>query len=109
MNSGKDNKHSVPPNVNMLTDCSLTELMNRCAEKGMNNILVEAGHKLAGSFLKEDLVDEIVIYIAAKLMGNNAMGLFDINVSNMSDCPELSLQSLRQFGDDIRLVYQPKK
>ena len=69
--------------------------------------LVEAGHKLAARFLKEKLVDEIVIYMAPKLMGNNAMGLFDLNVLQMDDCPTLQLQDIRQFNDDIRLIYHP--
>jgi len=97
------------PNVITVEDSSLTDLVSQCADKGMNNILIEAGHKLAGQFLQRQLVDEIIIYQAPKLMGNSAMGLFDLNVENMSECPELILKDVRQFEDDIRLIYYPKK
>lgn len=95
------------PNVKVIAVMDLEDLINYCAKEGMNNILLEAGHKLAGEFLKQNLIDEIIIYIAPKLMGDHAMGLFELNILNMKDCPKLTLKDIRQFGDDIRLTYVP--
>jgi len=92
-------------NITTIENLSLAQLVNHCADEGMNNILVEAGHKLAGKFLQQKLVDEIIIYQAPKLMGSNAKGLFDLNIEKMSECPELILKDIRQFGDDIRFIY----
>jgi len=86
----------------------LTKLIESCALDGMNHILIEAGHRLAGQFFQQNLVDELIVYMAPKLMGNRAMGLLDLEVAKMQDCPQLELKDLRQFGDDIRLVYQRK-
>jgi len=96
-------------NITVIENLPLAKLVSQCADKGMNNILVEAGHKLTGQYLKKELVDEVIIYQAPKLMGSNAIGLFDLNVGKMSECPELILKDVRQFGDDIRFIYHPKK
>jgi len=105
----KNKKNLNSQNIEVINEESIETLLSRCASNDMSCVLVEAGHKLAGKFLKEKLVDEIVIYIAPKLMGNDAIGLFDMRVSQMDNCPELNLQDIRQFGSDIRLTYHPKK
>ncbi|TQV85298.1 bifunctional diaminohydroxyphosphoribosylaminopyrimidine deaminase/5-amino-6-(5-phosphoribosylamino)uracil reductase RibD [Aliikangiella coralliicola] len=85
---------------------SLSEMLKYFAEQqGMNNLLLESGHQLAGEFLKQQLIDELVVYVAPKLMGNQAMGLFDLNINKMQITPELHLLDLRRIGDDIRLTY----
>lgn len=101
---------SVQPdnsNIETVQKQSLQELIDFCALQGMNNVLVEAGHKLAGQFIQQKLVDEIIIYVAPKLMGNAGPGLFDLQVAEMTKCPELRLNSVDQFGDDLRLIYTP--
>ncbi|MFT6733984.1 MAG: diaminohydroxyphosphoribosylaminopyrimidine deaminase [Polaribacter sp.] len=83
----------------------LRSFVKYCAENEVNKLLIEAGHKLAGVFIKEHLVDEIVVYVAPKLMGINAMGLIDINIEKMVDCPKFQLKNVKQFGEDVRLTY----
>ncbi len=83
----------------------LNAMVKYCANNEINNLLVEAGHQLAGAFIKEHLIDELVVYIAPKLMGLNAMGLIDINIEKMSDCPTFKLKGVKQFGEDVRLTY----
>ncbi|MCW9000423.1 MAG: bifunctional diaminohydroxyphosphoribosylaminopyrimidine deaminase/5-amino-6-(5-phosphoribosylamino)uracil reductase RibD [Kangiellaceae bacterium] len=77
--------------------------LNSC---GMNNVLIEAGHKLAGEFLQAGLIDELVIYQAPKLMGDQGKGLFELNIESMSDVHNLKLTDLTQIGSDIRLTLQ---
>ncbi len=84
---------------------SLENLLSYFAEKNIHNLLIEAGHNLAGEFLKANLIDELVVYMAPKLMGNQAKGLFNLAIDNMSDTNELVLNDLRHLGDDIRLTY----
>lgn len=93
--------------IELLDKSSLLQLLRLCADRGFNQVLVEAGHQLAGSFIAEGLVDEIIVYIAPKLMGNNAMGLLELNVESMKNCPPLKLIDIRQLGDDLRLTYVP--
>ena len=43
-----------------------------------NDVLIEAGPTLSGSFIRAGLVDELVVYIAPKLLGSDAKPLFEI-------------------------------
>lgn len=99
---------SPAKNIRLIESLGLEAILLELSTDEVNHVLVEAGHQLAGQFLKQGLVDELVIYMAPKLMGSNALGLFQLDVGKMDECPELELISLRQFGNDIRLVYQPK-
>jgi diaminohydroxyphosphoribosylaminopyrimidine deaminase/5-amino-6-(5-phosphoribosylamino)uracil reductase len=100
------NEIPTADNVNHLVNFnSLALQLEYFAQLGMNNLLLEAGHKLAGEYLKQGLVDEFVIYMAPKLMGKSAMPLFDLEVENMQCTPMLKLKDIRQFGDDVRLTY----
>jgi len=83
----------------------LSAIVKYCANNEINNLLVEAGHQLAGAFISENLVDELIVYVAPKLMGINAMGLIDIKIEKMNDCPKFKLKDVKQFGEDVRLTY----
>ena len=56
------------------------EILQILTEKyQLNNILLEAGQTLNGSFLQQNLIDEMIIYFAAKFLGNNSRGMFSQN------------------------------
>jgi diaminohydroxyphosphoribosylaminopyrimidine deaminase/5-amino-6-(5-phosphoribosylamino)uracil reductase len=100
--STKDHVTSLP------SVTSPEKLLNYCAKNTINNLLIEAGRNLAGEFLKNNLIDELVIYMAPKLMGSEGKGLFNLNIEHMADTKMLDLKDLRQFGDDIRFTYTLK-
>ncbi len=86
----------------------LQALVARLAEAGVNELLVEAGPLLAGSFFRANLIDELVVYMAPKLMGSSAQGLLHMpEISTMAKAKPLELQDIRMVGNDIRLTYQP--
>jgi len=70
-----------------------------------NEVLVECGAELAGAFIQAGLVDEIVHYMAAKLMGSDARPMAVMPIDVMQDVVSLSLKDLRQLGDDIRFTW----
>ncbi len=71
----------------------------------INQLWVEAGATLASSLLKEQLVDEIVLYLAPKLMGSDGRGLFGaLGLESMADIIELDITDIRKVGADIRIV-----
>ncbi|NVK30683.1 MAG: bifunctional diaminohydroxyphosphoribosylaminopyrimidine deaminase/5-amino-6-(5-phosphoribosylamino)uracil reductase RibD [Gammaproteobacteria bacterium] len=73
---------------------------------GINFVHLEAGAKLAGGFLQSGLVDELVVYLAPKLMGHRAFPAFEIGSPNaMADLSRWSLHDCTQFGDDLKLTY----
>ncbi|QRV25362.1 bifunctional diaminohydroxyphosphoribosylaminopyrimidine deaminase/5-amino-6-(5-phosphoribosylamino)uracil reductase RibD [Marinomonas foliarum] len=86
----------------------LLDAMEQLADSGINEVLLEAGAELAGGFLAAGLIDEIVVYMAPKLLGSSARPLFKLPLDEMDEAVELTLKSVRQVGQDVRLVYQPR-
>ena len=87
----------------------LKELMRELGRRQINTLWVEAGANLAGSLIDAKLVDELIIYIAPKLLGDNARGLCQLpNLTQLADAPLWQLNELEQIGDDIKLTYTPK-
>ncbi|MBF0265401.1 MAG: bifunctional diaminohydroxyphosphoribosylaminopyrimidine deaminase/5-amino-6-(5-phosphoribosylamino)uracil reductase RibD [Gammaproteobacteria bacterium] len=83
----------------------LNQLMDELSSMSHNSVLLESGKSLAGSLLSEKLVNEIVLYIAPTLLGNEARGLFDLpQLQFLKDAPKLSIKDLRQIGPDIRII-----
>ncbi|MED5525045.1 MAG: bifunctional diaminohydroxyphosphoribosylaminopyrimidine deaminase/5-amino-6-(5-phosphoribosylamino)uracil reductase RibD [Pseudomonadota bacterium] len=73
----------------------------------VNSVLVEAGAKLAGAFLSEGLVDELVLYLAPTLMGDVSRGLVELPVfTDMAQAPRFTIKDVRQVGNDIRLTLE---
>jgi diaminohydroxyphosphoribosylaminopyrimidine deaminase/5-amino-6-(5-phosphoribosylamino)uracil reductase len=95
---------SVPLDTLGLLDLKET-LSTLSKQHDINHIWVEAGATLARSLIEQQLVDEIVLYLAPKLMGSDGRGLFGaLGLENMSDVLELHITDLRQVGSDIRVV-----
>jgi len=78
------------------------------AEREINEVLLECGPTLAGSFLAAELVDELVLYIAPHLMGDSARGLFHLpGLQRMRDRIALEWLDVRQVGDALRVTARP--
>jgi len=87
----------------------LPAILRRLGELEINEVWVEAGPTLNGALLSAGLVDEIIVYLAASVLGTSARGMFDIPpLTDLAARPELKLQSVRHLGDDLRLIYTPK-
>ena len=79
-------------------------LMQELAGRGINELHVEAGYKLSGSLLAEGMIDELLLYMAPTLMGNAAMGMFELPVfTEMNQAVSLTIQQLDFVGQDIRV------
>lgn len=90
------------------TGVDLHILMQKLADEGMNEVLIEAGSTLNGALLQAGLVDELVIYMAPKLMGDNARGLFHLpGLEKMTQAIELDITDIRAVGKDWRVTATP--
>lgn len=87
----------------------LAALVSALAQRGCNELLVEAGAGLAGAFVGAGLVDELVCYIAPKLFGCQARPMFDLPVETIDAHLALSMSDCRQIGEDLRLTFSPDK
>ncbi|WP_438462792.1 bifunctional diaminohydroxyphosphoribosylaminopyrimidine deaminase/5-amino-6-(5-phosphoribosylamino)uracil reductase RibD [Marinomonas sp. PE14-40] len=85
----------------------LVAAMESLADQGINEVLVETGAVLAGSFLQEGLVDEVVLYMAPKLLGSNARPLMQLPLDSMDQAVDFEMVNLSQLGKDIKLTLKP--
>ena len=73
-------------------------------EKECNEVLVESGSTLAGAFIKAGLVDEIILYMAPKLLGHNGLPVFTIpGLESMDDQIALEYSDVSLLGKDCRM------
>lgn len=81
----------------------LPAVLHDLAQRGMNELHVEAGHKLNGSFLRAGLVDELLVYVAPKLMGPGA-GLAALGpFTAMDQALSWTYTDVTPVGPDLRL------
>ena len=86
---------------------SLAAMLDVLGSDGCNRLLVEAGPALNGALLEAGLVDEIIVYQAASIMGADARGMFACKtIDSMEGIIPLRLVDVRHLGDDLRLSYR---
>lgn len=95
--------HVSLPEVN--GHVALDKLLVNLAQQGLNDVLIEAGATLAGAFIEQGLVDELILYQAPKLMGSENKGLVSLpNTTQLADVKSLAVKSVSQVGRDIKVV-----
>ncbi len=99
----------VEVDVDEFGKTDLIVVLRDLAKRGCNEVLVEAGAILSGRLIALKLVDELLLYVAPVLLGNDACPLVDLPlISKMSDRTEMQLIDTVQLGPDIRLRYRIK-
>jgi len=87
----------------------LYELLLELARRECNSVMVEAGAGLAGGFVAEGLLDELVCYWAPKLFGSDARPMFELPIQTIDAHLALAVKDMRQIGEDIRITLRPDK
>ena len=88
----------------------LQALLRELGQRGINEVWVEAGRQLAGALVAQQLVDELIVYLAPKVLGDTAQGLLALPpLEALSQAPQFSLREVCQIGDDLRLTLQPHR
>lgn len=86
---------------------NLPAVIDWLGREEFNEVLFEAGPTLSGALLRENLVDEWLIYLAPVVLGDSGRGLFHLpELTRMADRFELVLQDIRQVGKDVRLRFE---
>lgn len=87
----------------------LPAVLTQLAQRGVNEVQVEAGPRLSGAFLKQGLADEILLYIAPIVLGDTAKPLFaGINIVEMSQRFNFEVMDSTNIGSDVRLLLRQK-
>ncbi len=82
----------------------LHAVLELLARREINELHVEAGPILCGSLMQAGLVDELVIYMAPHLMGNDARGLLNLGLEHMDERVPLRIEDIRAVGGDWRIT-----
>lgn len=91
-------------NDNVDLEFVLRDLANR----GINEVLVEAGATLIGSLLENKLVDELIVYMAPHIMGDASHGLAKVeSILTMQDRIEFDVCQTRKIGNDLKIQLKP--
>jgi diaminohydroxyphosphoribosylaminopyrimidine deaminase/5-amino-6-(5-phosphoribosylamino)uracil reductase len=102
--AGKDNvEHGCFPGAGGRVD--LAGLLAGLAQRQVNEVLLEAGAVLSGAMLQAGLIDEMVIYVAPKLLGDQGRALFDLRqVLDLDRAVPLVIEDVRAVGEDWRIT-----
>jgi len=83
----------------------LEDLFRELARREVNEVHVEAGHRLNGSLVREGQVDELLIYLAPTLIGDKALGMFELpELTDLSGGRKARIRDVRMMGPDIRVM-----
>ena len=83
----------------------LHALLHELAQRGLNEVHVEAGSRLNGALLAAGLVDEVLLYLAPCLLGDTARGLFALPaLESLAGKHQLAIRAAERLGDDLRVL-----
>ncbi len=83
----------------------IQKLLEHIATKCCNEVLVEAGATLSGSFIEQNQVDEIILYIAPSFIGHLAMPLLKLPIiENIERRWQFSITDSQILGSDLKIT-----
>src|SRR5581483_10712978 len=86
----------------------LPRMLEVLAQRGVNELHVEAGFRLNGSLVREGCVDEFLLYLNPSFLGEGAQGMLDLPpLASLEARRRLRLLALERLGDDLRLLARP--
>jgi diaminohydroxyphosphoribosylaminopyrimidine deaminase/5-amino-6-(5-phosphoribosylamino)uracil reductase len=85
--------------------CDLHAVLAHLGALEVNDVWVEAGAGLNGALLRAALIDELIIYMAPRLLGDAARGMFEVPaLASLADSYQVSFEDIRKVGPDLRIV-----
>lgn len=88
---------------------SMKDLLQKLGALGVQSILLEGGSRLAGDMLQHGLIDELVFFVAPKIIGNNGFAPFTLQgITSMTQALKLEFTDVRRIGEDIVITARPE-
>jgi diaminohydroxyphosphoribosylaminopyrimidine deaminase/5-amino-6-(5-phosphoribosylamino)uracil reductase len=96
---------TAPVDAHAAGKTDLAAIARELGTRGFNEVTVETGTKLMGSLLAAGVIDELVLYLSPKLLGDSAMGLFALpEMTRLEQALEPRIVDVRHVGDDLRIT-----
>jgi diaminohydroxyphosphoribosylaminopyrimidine deaminase/5-amino-6-(5-phosphoribosylamino)uracil reductase len=89
---------------------SMKDLLQKLGAMGVQSILLEGGSHLAGDLLQHDLIDELVFFVAPKIIGNNGFAPFTLqDITSMDQAIRLNFTDMQRSGADLIIRARPER
>ena len=111
-----DRRHRVPASARVFDSAAETVVLDTAVprfalkalyDRGIRHVLLEGGPTLAGAFVEAKLIDQVVGYVAPKLLGSGPAALHDAGISSIVDAVTLDVSEVTRLGDDVKIVGRP--
>ena len=87
----------------------LRALLTELARREVNEVHLEAGSVLTGEFVRLGLVDELLCYVAPKILGQGRTAFYLKAPKNLSECQEWAMVQCAPVGNDVRMILRKRK
>ena len=98
------NLHNDAAETVFLRSHDFSDLLKLCAERDFNQVFVESGSELGTALLKAGLIDELVIFQAASLLGSGLSFIGDLGATNIKEKIHFLIRDVAQFGNDLKIT-----
>lgn len=87
----------------------ISDMLKKLAERGITSVYVEGGAEVHGSFLTERAFQQVITYIAPKLIGGKSApsSFGGEGIALLEDTVSLEIKEVKQIGRDIRIIAEP--
>lgn len=96
--------------IEMKNGIHIPELLQHLGELGIMSLFVEGGATVNSSFLTAKLIDQLIVYMAPKLVGGQdaATCFGGRGIEQLEDALHFTFESIEQVGDDLKLMLKPE-
>jgi len=111
-----DRRHRTPQRARVLDNAAETLVLDTAVprfalkalfDRGVRHLLLEGGPTLAGAFIEARCVDEIIVYLAPKLLGSGPSGLGDAGIVSIGGAVTLEIDEVERLGPDVKITARP--
>ena len=111
-----DRRHRIPQHSRVLDSAAETLVLDTAVprfalkalfDRGVRHLLLEGGPTLAGAFVEAHCVDEVVAYLAPKLLGAGPAGLGDAGIASIDGAVTLEIDDVQRLGPDVKITARP--
>jgi diaminohydroxyphosphoribosylaminopyrimidine deaminase/5-amino-6-(5-phosphoribosylamino)uracil reductase len=111
-----DRRHRLPQYAQVFDGLAETVVLDTAVprfalkalhDRGVRHVLLEGGPTLAGAFIEARCVDEVIAYIAPKLLGAGPAALAEAGIATISQALALEVEDVSRLGPDIRVTARP--
>ncbi|MGI8879094.1 MAG: bifunctional diaminohydroxyphosphoribosylaminopyrimidine deaminase/5-amino-6-(5-phosphoribosylamino)uracil reductase RibD [Jatrophihabitans sp.] len=112
-----DRRGRVPDEARVLDDAADTRILRTAVpsfalkalwDEGVRSVLLEGGPTVAGAFIAAGCVDEVVLYLAPKLLGAGPVSLGDSGIGTLADAVSVDITDVTHLGPDLKIIGVPR-